>query len=152
GDLYYLARDAGVFRVRFTRNGAPAITAQPQSLTVAEGSPATFTVAASGAAPLAYRWQRDGVDIPGATAATYTLAAARVADDGAHFRAVVSNSIGTATSNAATLSVTADRPPTPTILAPAVGKLYTAGDTFAYAGAATDAEDGTLPASAFTWR
>jgi hypothetical protein len=138
--------------VRFTSSGAPAITSQPQSRTVTEGSPASFTVAASGAAPLSYKWQRGGVDIPGATAATYTLAAAQLADNGAQFRAVVSNSVGTATSNSATLTVTADHAPVATISQPPAGTLYTAGQTFTYAGDATDVEDGTLPASAFTWR
>src|SRR5207237_5995748 len=49
----------------------PVITQQPADLAVTAGQPATFTVAASGAAPLAYQWHRGGADIAGATAATY---------------------------------------------------------------------------------
>src|SRR5262249_58366620 len=51
GDLYYLARDAGVFRVRYTANFAPSITSQPANRMVSEGRAASFTVTASGSAP-----------------------------------------------------------------------------------------------------
>jgi glucose/arabinose dehydrogenase len=152
GDLYYLARNAGLFRVRYTANQTPAITSHPQNRTVTEGGSASFTVAASGTAPLSYQWQRGGVNIAGATSATYTLAPAQLSDDGAQFRAVVRNSFGTATSNAATLTVTANQPPTATISQPTAGALYTAGQVVTFAGDGTDPEDGSLPASAFTWR
>jgi glucose/arabinose dehydrogenase len=154
GSLYYLARGQGnVHRVRYVDTGTPpSITSDPQPVTVPVGGSATFTVAATGSAPLAYRWQRDGVDIPGATGSSYTLANAQVADSGARFRAVVSNAAGSATSNAATLTVTANQPPAPTIGSPAAGTLYSAGDTIAYAGTAADPEDGSLDGSRFTWR
>jgi glucose/arabinose dehydrogenase len=154
GSLYYLARGEGkVHRVRFVDSGtAPTISTHPQPVTVPVGSDATFTVSASGSAPLSYRWQRDGADIPGATSASYTLPGAQLADSGARFRVIVSNSAGSATSNAATLTVTANRPPTATITAPATGTLYRAGDTIAYAGSATDPEDGSLGGARFTWQ
>jgi hypothetical protein len=64
----------------------------------------------------------------------------------------VSNSAGTATSNEATLTVTSNAAPTAAITQPASGSLYSGGEVIAYAGTGSDAEDGTLPASAFTWR
>ena len=48
----------------------PTITQQPVDLTVTAGQPASFTVAASGTAPLAYQWQRNGADIAGAISTT----------------------------------------------------------------------------------
>ena len=102
--------------------------------------------------PLTYRWQRDGVDIPGATGASYTTAPTVPADDGATFRVIVSNSAGSVTSATATLTVTAGRPPTGVITAPATDATYIAGSSIAYAGTATDPDDGTLPESAFTWQ
>jgi hypothetical protein len=66
------------------------------------------------------------------------------------YRAVVSNSFGTATSNNATLTVSGT-PPTATITAPAAGTLYNAGTNVSFSGTGTDPQDGTLPASAFTW-
>ncbi len=88
----------------------PTITLQPVDLSVTAGQPATFTVAATGTAPLAYQWQRGGVDIAGANATTYTIAATALADSGAVFRAVVTNVAGKATSNNATLTVTVSAP------------------------------------------
>jgi photosystem II stability/assembly factor-like uncharacterized protein len=86
---------------------APVITQQPASLTVAQGAAASFTVAATGSAPLAYQWTRSGAAIAGATAATYTLPATTTGDNGAQFAVVVSNAAGTVTSSIATLTVTA---------------------------------------------
>lgn len=88
----------------------PSITQQPASLSVTAGQGASFTVAAAGTAPLSYQWQRGSVDIPGANGTTYTLATTVVGDSGATFRAVVTNVAGTATSNAATLTVVASAP------------------------------------------
>ncbi|MEO8835618.1 MAG: hypothetical protein ABI364_02655, partial [Caldimonas sp.] len=88
----------------------PTITLQPADLGVTVGQPAALTVAATGTAPLAYQWQRNGVSIAGATATTYTLSTTTLADSGATFRAVVSNVAGSATSNAATLTVNTSAP------------------------------------------
>jgi hypothetical protein len=153
GALYYLARGTGsVGRVRFAGNTPPQITAQPQSQTVAVGQSVTFSVSATGSQPLSYQWQRNGANISGATSTSYTIASAASTDNGAMFRAVVSNAFGTATSNAATLTVTANSAPTANITSPASGTTYSAGQTINYAGTGTDPEDGTLSASAFTWR
>jgi glucose/arabinose dehydrogenase len=158
GSLYYLTRAvepfnaAGVYRVRYTGSAAPSIGTQPQSVTVSAGQPATFGVAASGGGTLRYQWQRDGADIPGATRSTYTLPSAAPADSGAKFRVIVTNSAGSATSNAATLTVTSNRAPVATITSPAPGATYVGGQTITFAGTGIDPEDGALPASAFTWR
>ena len=116
------------------------------------GEPARFTVAASGVASLRFQWQRNGVDVPGATAATYTLPAASAADDGVVLRAVVANGFGTATSEGARLAVTTDRRPSALVTSPAPGTLYRGGETFTWSGEASDPEQGELPASAFTWQ
>lgn len=86
--------------------GAPAITGQPQSQTVPAGQAATFSVTATGTAPLAYQWTRNGASISGATSASYTTPATAASDSGAQFRAVVSNPAGSVTSDPATLTVT----------------------------------------------
>jgi glucose/arabinose dehydrogenase len=152
GALYYLSRDSGSVR-RISYSVAPVITQQPQSLSVASGGNATFTVAASGSPAPSFRWQRDGVDIAGATAAQYTLTGVDSGDNGATFRAIASNSVGSATSNSATLTVTgSNAPPVATITAPAAGTTYAGGTVISYAGTGSDPEDGTLAASRFTWR
>jgi glucose/arabinose dehydrogenase len=153
GALYYLARGAGaVGKISFPTSQPPSIASQPTNSTVPVGSSATFTVSASGSAPLAYQWQRGAANISGATSASYTLGNAQPSDSGAQFRAVVSNGFGSATSNAATLTVTSNTPPTVNITSPSVGATYTGGSTLSFAGTATDAQDGNLPVSAYTWR
>ena len=153
GSLYYLTRGSGgsVFRVTYTASQAPTITTHPSGQTVPTGGSATFTVAASGTPPLAYQWQRNGVDIAGATSASYTTSAVTAADNGAAFRVRVTNSAGSVTSDPATLTVTTNQAPSATILQPAAGSLYSGGQTVAYSGSASDPQDGTLPPSAFTW-
>ena len=87
--------------------GAPAIGTQPAAQSVTAGQTATFTVAATGTAPLAYQWKKNGTDISGATSSTYTTPATSMGDDGAVFTVVVSNGTGTVTSSDAALTVTA---------------------------------------------
>jgi len=84
---------------------APTITTQPVSQTVTAGQTATFSVTAAGTAPLSYQWQKNGANISGATTASYTTPATTSTDNGATYDVVVSNSAGTVTSNATTLTV-----------------------------------------------
>jgi glucose/arabinose dehydrogenase len=152
GALYYLARGAGeIGRISHAAAEPPTITLQPASVTVAVGQSATFRVGASGSAPLSYRWRRNGVNILGATAASYTLGSAQLANSGDFFDVVVSNAFGIATSDAAQLTVTQNSVPNASITQPTIGTTYAGGNVINYAGTGADAEDGTLPASAFTW-
>jgi hypothetical protein len=84
---------------------APIITSQPVSRTVMAGEPATFSVVAEGSGPITYQWKKDGVDIDGATSASYIQPATIPADDGAQFTVVASNSAGSTTSDPASLTV-----------------------------------------------
>ena len=83
----------------------PSIATQPTSLTVTAGQTATLSVTATGTAPLGYQWQKNGAAISGATSSTYTTPATTGSDTGAQFTVVVSNSAGSITSSAATLTV-----------------------------------------------
>lgn len=152
GALFVLQRDAGsVVRIDYTHTQEPHISSQPSDIIVTVGEIATFSVVASGAAPLSYQWRRGNADIPDATAAKLTLPAAVLGDNGASFSVVVRNESGSATSRAATLTVTTNRPPVPLITAPANRTLYRAGDRIDYTGTASDPEDGKLAPARFTW-
>ncbi len=85
---------------------APSITTQPVSQTIVAGKTATFSVIASGTAPLSYQWTKNGTAVSGATLSTYTTPAAATSDSGSQFTVIVSNSAGTANSNSAILTVT----------------------------------------------
>ena len=126
----------------FAPGTAPTITQQPGDLSVTAGQAASFGVVATGDAPLAFQWQRGGADIAGATAATYTLAATAIGDDGATFRVLVSNGSGSATSNAATLTVTASAPVL-TITQQPASTVVVAGSMATFSVAAT-CSSGTL--------
>jgi hypothetical protein len=86
-----------------------ALLQSPQSATVMEGSQAFFWVAASGSPGASYQWLQNGTAIAGATADSYTLPAATLANNGTSFSCVVSNYANAAphtlTSGSATLTV-----------------------------------------------
>lgn len=90
---------------------APTITSHPSPQTLAVGGTAVFTITASGDAPLGYQWQKNNVNLvngghySGATTATLTVSNADI-NDVADYRCVVTNTYGTATSNAAALTLT----------------------------------------------
>ncbi|MBZ5642848.1 MAG: hypothetical protein LAO19_08830 [Acidobacteriia bacterium] len=86
---------------------APSITTQPANQAVNAGQTATFSVVATGTAQLGYQWQKNTVNIPGATSASYTTPATTPADNGAVFRVVITNPVNSITSNSATLTVNA---------------------------------------------
>lgn len=86
---------------------APTIVTQPASQSVTVGQSATFSVVATGTAPLKYQWQKNGTAITGATASSYATPPAAIADAGAIFEVTVSNSVSAVTSSAATLTVAA---------------------------------------------
>jgi len=86
---------------------APSITTQPASQTVTAGQAAAFHGAATGTAPLTYQWKKNGTAISGATSSSYTTPATTSSDNGAQFTVTVSNSTGSVTSTAATLTVSA---------------------------------------------
>ncbi len=130
----------------------PTITDQPVDRSVFAGDAASFECAASGTPAPSIKWQRDGIDIPGVSGGVLNLSGVTEQDDGASFRCIASNSSGTATSDSAILSVTVpSQAPTATILSPAHGSEYAAGDTIVFSGSGTDPEDGALPPSAYRW-
>ena len=99
---------ANLTAVNFTDNAAPVaptITTQPGNQTVTAGQTASFSVVATGNAPLSYQWNRSGTAISGATSSTYTTSATTSSDNGAQFTVLVSNTVGNVISNAATLTV-----------------------------------------------
>jgi hypothetical protein len=87
----------------------PRILQSPQSQTIAVGQPATFSVTATGAPPLRYRWYRDLQPLPGQTNATLVILNVR-AEDAGNYRVIVGHQtpIGaeSASSEPAVLTVT----------------------------------------------
>jgi hypothetical protein len=86
-------------------NAAPKIITQPANQTVTVGQAATFSVVASGTPAPTYQWQKNGANISGATSASYSTPPTVSGDSGSTFDVIVSNSVGSVTSNLATLTV-----------------------------------------------
>ena len=84
---------------------APAFVTQPASVVALAGGNAGFSAAASGTAPVYYQWLKNGSPISGATAPTLNFTNVQNPDAGTYLL-IASNSVGTATSSNATLTVT----------------------------------------------
>jgi hypothetical protein len=98
----------------------PVIVKQPLPSGLMEGRNATFSVIASGDAPLAYQWQRDGTNlsdignITGSATPALTVSSVSIANDAAGYDVVINNLAGSITSSVATLSiVVSNSTPTP---------------------------------------
>src|SRR6185503_3192718 len=101
------ALDAGAYEYNSGGSAVPpTITTPPANQTVTAGQSATFSVTASGTAPLSYQWLKNGASIGGATSSSYSTPATTLSQSGATFQVIVSNGAGSVTSSAATLMVT----------------------------------------------
>jgi len=125
----------------------PAIITSPASATLIAGSNVTFTVAASGTAPLVYQWKKNNIalanggNVSGATTATLALANLSAAD-AANYFATVTNAVGGVASAAATLTVLVP----PAIAIAPVSASIVQGNSVSFSASAT----GTAPLS-FQW-
>ena len=81
----------------------PSFTNHPDSESVVPGTSATFIADATSGLPFTYQWRKDGVAIPGATATTLTVSNVQVSNLGI-YTLVATNSVGSTTSDPATLS------------------------------------------------
>ncbi len=141
GDEFALARYEGT-----TTCASPSINTQPANQTVTIGQSASFSVEATGTG-LAYQWRKNSVNISGATASSFTINAAQLADAGS-YDVVITGACGSATSQTATLTVNCQsitiNPPA--IPGATIGQFYSQSFTQAGGiGAVTFSLTGTLP-------
>lgn len=131
-----------------TVNNPPQITTQPTGRTIAVGGSASFTVIATGTGPLSYQWKRgstnviNGAGISGANTATLTLANAQSVHAG-DYTVLVSNSVGSAASQPATLSVLS----LPTIASQPTNRMIAVGSCVAFG-----VQAGGSPPYTYRWR
>ena len=128
---------------------APNILTNPVSLTVNFGSPATFTVAATGIPSPTYQWQFNGTNLPGATGSSLTIASATSVNAGP-YSVIVTTTAGTVTSSVATLTVNLPPNTAPIFTAPINGTNFTinVGVNVALSCTATDLD---VPAQTLTY-
>uniref|UniRef100_UPI00404927F7 immunoglobulin domain-containing protein n=2 Tax=Cephaloticoccus sp. TaxID=1985742 RepID=UPI00404927F7 len=109
-ETLYIANHSEIYKA--TSTATPVITTQPQSQTVPTGSNVQFTVVAQGTPAPAYQWYFNGTAINSATTSTLTMTNAQSSNAGS-YTVTVTNSLGTVTSSAATLTVTTPNTPPP---------------------------------------
>ncbi len=138
---------AATLAVSSTATTAPKITTQPVNQTVTLGQAATFTVVAAGTPAPAYQWQKNGVNISGATSTSYSTPATVAGDTGSKFDVVVTNSAGSVTSASATLTVSSTATTKPNITTQPANQAVTLGQSATFTVIAT----GT-PAPTYQWQ
>ncbi|MCB9852596.1 MAG: immunoglobulin domain-containing protein [Phycisphaerales bacterium] len=125
-----------------TVHTAPVITVAPQSQTVCEGDPVTFSVTATGDPTPTYQWKHDGVDItPGGTGTTLTIPSTSTDDEG-DYAVVVTNECGNSTSLPATLTIHT----APVITVPPASQTVCEGDPVTFDVTVTG-----IPAPTYQW-
>jgi glucose/arabinose dehydrogenase/PKD repeat protein len=154
GDLFYPNFDGGTIQRITPTGGNQPPTAVIQATPTSGPAPLTVQFSGSGSSDpegtqLTYAWDLDGDgaydDATGvSTSRTYTApgnvtVGLRVTDAG--------NATGTDTQ----VIAVSNTPPTPVISTPLAGTTFRVGDLITFSGSATDAQDGTLPASALSW-
>ncbi|MEZ4971679.1 MAG: FG-GAP-like repeat-containing protein [Cyclobacteriaceae bacterium] len=82
----------------------PGITSLSPASTLCQGQQITFSVSATGTAPLSYSWRLGGIPITGATNPTYSINNAAISNSG-QYSVLVSNACGSVVSNNVTLTV-----------------------------------------------
>jgi glucose/arabinose dehydrogenase/PKD repeat protein len=154
GDLFYVDMEGGtVHRITFTAANQP-----PTAVSAASPSngPVPLTVSFDGTGssdpegrPLSYSWDLNGDgtfgDATGSTA-SYTYTAAGVY----HPSLRVTDDQGATDTDSVTVTV-GNTAPSAVIDSPPSSLTWKVGDPIAFAGHATDTQDGTLPGSALRW-
>lgn len=128
-------------------DGPPVISVQPAPITVTEGGTATFSVTATGNG-LTYRWLRDGLELAGATSASFTLNPVKLTDAG-QYQVRVQNGGGAIFSAAARLTVNSALVP-PVFTTSPVGKTVHPGEFPTLTAVATVATPGVTPTYSWT--
>ena len=121
---------------------APAITLQPVSQTVTAGNSVTFTTSATGSPAPLFQWQKGGVNLSGATGASFTINSVQPSDAGS-YTVLATNSVSTATSNSALLTVNH----APVFTTQPVSQTVTVGNPVTFTAAASG-----NPSPTFQWQ
>jgi glucose/arabinose dehydrogenase/PKD repeat protein len=151
GNLYFVSIFNNSFSEIYTTGPFPPV-ASISSSPNAGLAPLTVQFSSAGSSdpyglPLTYSWDF-GDGSPLSTSANPS----HIYTTNGTYTATLTVSNGTQNASASIQEVVGSTPPTASITSPAVSATYNAGDTIAFSGTATDAVDGTLPASAYTWQ
>jgi PKD repeat protein len=155
GDLFYVDFDGGtIHRITYTAANHPPVAVATANPTTG-AAPLTVAFDGTGSSDpdddsLTYAWELDGdgaYDDSTATRPSHTYTSA-----GSYTASLrVTDSLGASDTDSVNISV-GNTPPTAVISAPPAGTTWKVGDVINFSGSATDAQDGSLPASALSWQ
>jgi PKD repeat protein/glucose/arabinose dehydrogenase len=156
GNLFYVDFDGGTIRrISYASANQPPMAVAAATPT-SGAAPLTVAFDGTGSSdpdgnPLTFAWDLDGdgaYDDSTAPQPSYTYSTS-----GSYTaRLRVTDSLGASDTDSVTIEVGGgNTPPTAVITKPAAGTTWKVGDVIEFSGSATDAEDGTLPASALSW-
>lgn len=166
GDMYYLERrgladgspedntstsEGILWRIRYTGSGAPHVSRHPSSMLRTVGESATFSIEASGSAPLTFAWEVNGIPFSDADSSSFIIPTLELTDNGSEIRCLISNAHGSVYSNTAIVNVTSNQRPVVSILHPSGLEKYRAGESILFDFSVNDPEQGELPDSTVSW-
>jgi glucose/arabinose dehydrogenase len=161
GSFYYInrgdaghntsSRDGSIRKITYSGTQSPHITLQPAAVNALVGDDVKFSIGAGGQEPLSFQWYKNDVILPEEKSSSLTVEKVGLDDNGDQYHCVVSNEFGSVTSKKVKLSVIDNTLAEVSIEIINPTGEYKGGDTLRFSGSATDAEDGELQASAFTW-
>jgi hypothetical protein len=102
--IYDRALTQGEITGIYQNNSAPTITTQPANAIVCKGSNTTFSVVATGAPPLSYKWFKNGDSLSNGNQSSYVINNIQPSDEG-YYYCTITNSYGSIQSTAAILTV-----------------------------------------------
>ena len=138
----YLAAEAS--RTIDVQAVGPAFTQNPVDQDVFVGDSINLSVVATGSGPLSYQWRKDTVELTGQTSSTLSISTA-TAEDAGSYDVVVTNSVTSVTSAAATVTVSPVQ--TPTITSEPTDQVVLIGSTASFTVEATGGDSLT-----YQWR
>jgi glucose/arabinose dehydrogenase len=156
GALYYCTNNngdllAGLYKISATGgNLPPNVVASAAPSRVDPGTPVHFSSTGTtdpdnGPQPLSFTWHFGDGQTSTDPNPDHAYAAR------GYYESYLSVFDGADITTSPMIPITVGHAPVPMILSPGEGDTYNAGDTIEFIGTATDQEDGTLPASAFSW-
>ncbi len=167
GSLFYLERkgrgdgsqedntstqDGTLWKVLYAGSGKPNISVEPQNVLVSEGENAIFSVIASGAQPLHYRWFFNNQENADQHNDVFTIENVTLDQNTFAVYVIVENGAGADTSSIGNLFVTTNKRPQPEIKFPLEGQTYSGGSNLYFEGTASDVEDGIIPGAQLSWK
>ncbi|MFN3405563.1 MAG: PQQ-dependent sugar dehydrogenase [Cytophagaceae bacterium] len=144
--------NGALWKISYTGQGTPFISKHPSNVLAATGETVSFSVVASGNTPLTYSWKVNGEVVQSGPSNVLTLQNIPASLNGASIVCTVSNTLGSASTSPAILTVVNSERPVPVIHSPSSGTLYKGGDILTISGSAQSAGGTVITDDKLFWK